>query len=370
MKKISLMCVLILLVSITFSGCGGRKPDSVGIVQAVGIDKAEDGFKLSLQVFRVSSAGSQTPIDSSKSNVEVISAEGKTIANAVEMCENQLGKKMFFGHNQLLVINKEVNDIYSCLEYFINNFDAYLKMVVAATEKSAKDIISADISSGAVAAETMKKIFDVSKKDGYSTDSRFFKVVSNYINTDGTAVLPLIEKRAQAISDKSKESGEPAQDSLEIKKAILIKNSKFSKTLDMDEVFGINYFLSEIDDSDMIVNTSYGKESVKVKNVKQSSEITEQNDSVKLDKKITVRITLDKEESKDHRDAIKSEVEKKVKEYTESACQKMLSENSADVLGITALVRQTDYKLYKKLIDDREEFLKNVKTNIKVSAVY
>lgn len=370
MKRISLLCVLILLVSIALTGCGGRKPDSVGIVQAIGIDKANDGFNLSLQVFRVSSSGSQTPIDSSKTNVEVISAEGKTIANAVQLCENQLGKKIFFGHNQLLVINKEVEDIYSCLDYFINNDDAYIGMIVAATEKKAKDIISADISSGAVAAETMKKIFDISKKDGYCTDSRFYKVISNYINTKGTAVLPLIEKRSQAISDKSKESGEPAQDTLEIKKAILVKDSKFSETLETDEVFGINYFLSQVDDADMTVNTSYGTESAKLHSVKQNAEITEQNDSVAIDKEITVRITLEKEESKDHIDEIKAEVEKKIKEYIESACKKLFYENSADVMNITSLIRQKDYKLYKKLKDDPDEFIKNIKTDIKVSAVY
>ena len=370
MKKISIICAIIILVSITLTGCGGRKPDNVGIVHAIGIDKADDGFELSLQVFRVSSAGSQTPIDSSKTNVEIISAKGKTIANAVELCENQLGKEMFFGHNQLLVINKKVDDIYSCLNYFINNDDAYIGMIVAATEKSSKDIISADISSGTVAAETMKKIFDISKKDGYSIDSRFFKVVSDYIDTDGTMVLPLIEKRSQAIADKSKESGEPAQDSLEIKKAILVNNSKFSKVLDIDEVFGINYFLGGIEDADITVNTSYGTESVTLKSIKEKAEVSEKDDGVKIEKNITVGITLEKEESKEHRDEIKQEVEKKVTEYINKAVEKTLKQDLSDVLEITTLIRQRDYNLYKKLTADREEFLKKVSVSAKVNAVY
>ena len=345
MKKISIICAIIILVSITLTGCGGRKPDNVGIVHAVGIDKADDGFELSLQVFRVSSAGSQTPIDSSKTNVEIISAKGKTIANAVELCENQLGKEMFFGHNQLLVI-------------------------VAATEKSSKDIISADISSGTVAAETMKKIFDISKKDGYSIDSRFFKVVSDYIDTDGTMVLPLIEKRSQAIADKSKESGEPAQDSLEIKKAILVNNSKFSKVLDIDEVFGINYFLGDIEDADMTVKTSYGTESVTLKSIKEKAEVSEKDNGVKIEKNITVGITLEKEESKEHRDEIKQEVEKKVTDYINKAVEKTLKQDLSDVLEITKLIRQRDYNLYKKLTADREEFLKKVSVSAKVNAVY
>lgn len=371
MKKISLIILSALICISCMTGCTPKAPQKIGIVHAVGIDSSEDGFTVSFQIFRVSSAGSQTPIDPSQTNVEVISSTAKTISNAVQKCETQLGKTLFFGHNQLLVINKDVDDIYSCLDFFANNNDASINMTVAATEDKAKNIINSDISSGTVAAETMKKIFNVSKNDGYAVASEFMKVVSAYIDTGATAVLPIVEKRTQAISDKSKQSGEPAQDAIEVNKAVLITNGKFSDTLEKEDVLGINYFLGTIDGSDMIINTSEGEMSVQIKSVKQNTEIDINNDD-KIDFKrdITVKVTLPKEESKDKKSEIKTKAEQKIEEYINKAIDTTLTKNRADVMNFTRYIRQSDYETYEKYSDDLNKLLEKINTHISVTAVF
>lgn len=371
MKKISLIILSVLFCVFCMSGCTPKAPQKIGIVHAVGIDPAEDGFTVSFQIFKVSSAGSQTPIDPSQTNVEVISSTAKTIANAVQKCEAQIGKTLFFGHNQLLVINKKVDDIYSCLDFFVNNNDASINMTVAATEDKAKEIINSDISSGTVAAETMKKIFDVSKDDGYAVASEFMKVVSTYIDTEATAVLPIVEKRTQAISDKSKEGGEPAQDAIEVNKAVLITNGKFSETLEKDDVLGINYFLGTINGSDMIIDTSDGEMSVKIKSVKKNTEIDfDKYDKIDFKRDITVRITLPNEESKEKRNEIKTKVEQKIEEYINKAIDTTLTKNRADVMNFTRYIRQSDYETYEKYSEDLGKLLGKINTHVSVSAVF
>ncbi|MCC8191740.1 MAG: hypothetical protein LIO41_01665 [Ruminococcus sp.] len=117
MKRISLFVCLLLITS-CLSGCAPKSPQKIAVVHAVGIDSSEDGFEVSFQIFRASSSGSQTPIDPSQTNVEVISSTAKTIENAVQKCETQIGKTLFFGHNQLLVISEDIEDLYSCFSFF------------------------------------------------------------------------------------------------------------------------------------------------------------------------------------------------------------------------------------------------------------
>jgi len=370
-KKISLIIASVLLCMICMTGCAPKSPDKIGIVHAVGIDPSKDGFTVSFQIFRVSSSGSQTPIDPGKTNVEVVTSTAKTIANAIEKCETQLGKTLFFGHNQLIVINKDIEDIFNCLDFFADNTDSSINMVVAATEDKAKNIINSDISSGTVAAETMKKIFETSEKNGYAVASQFMKVVSAYIDTNGTAVVPVVEKRTQAISDKSKESGEPAQDAIEVNKAILITNGKFSETLEREDVLGINYFLGSIKNSDMVIDTSEGKMSVKVKSVKEKTKIdTHETDKIDFKKDITVRITLPHEESREKKNEIKTKVEQEIKKYINGVIETTLVKNRADVLNFIRLVRQSDYKIYDKNTDDLEAILERIDSEISVNAVF
>ena len=371
MKKISLIILSVLFCILCMTGCTPKAPQKIGIVHAVGIDTADDGFTVSFQIFRVSSAGSQTPIDPSQTNVEVISSTAKTIANAVQKCEAQIGKTLFFGHNQLLVISKKVENIYSCLDFFVNNNDSSINMTVAATEDKAENIINSDISSGTVAAETMKKIFDVSKDDGYAVASEFMKVVSTYIDTEATAVLPIVEKRTQAISDKSKQGGEPAQDAIEVNKAVLITNGKFSETLEKEDVLGINYFLGTINGSDMIIDTSEGEMSVKIKSVKKNTEINIDNsDKIDFKRDITVRITLPNEVNKDKKNEIKTKAEQTIEKYINKAIETTLTKNRADVMNFTRFVRQSDYAVYEKYSDNPEGLLEKINPEVSITAIF
>ncbi len=369
MKRISLFVCLLLITS-CLSGCAPKSPQKIAVVHAVGIDSSDDGFEVSFQIFRASSSGSQTPIDPSQTNVEVISSTAKTIENAVQKCETQIGKTLFFGHNQLLVISEDVRDLYSCFSFFASNNDSSINMVVAATDGKASDIINCDISSGTVAAETMKEIFEISADDGYAVPSEFMKVVSTYIDTDATALLPVVEKRAQAISDKAKESGEPAQDALEINGAALITDGSFGETLEKEDVLGINYFLGNINGSDMVIDLNGEDISVKVKSVNEVTSVKADDNGITIQKEITVRVTPSGDVDNATKGKISAAVEKEIESYITSAAQKTLEQNGADVMNLLRIVRQRDYSLYESYSGDLSSLLEKINVSALVTAVF
>lgn len=370
MKKILLAMTVFLLFTGLFTGCNMGDVENYAIVHAVGVDPSDKGFKVSFQVFRVASSGSMTPVDTSKTNVEIISADAQTIQNAVAQCENQLGKKMYFGHNRLLVISKNLNEIYSCIDYFSKKSDVYIGMTVAATEGSARDILDTDISSGTIAAETMERIFDVSMDQGEAVKFDFMKIVDDYIDTGGTAALPLVEKRPQAVADKSKENGEPAQDTLMVNRGIMIVDGSFGATLETNEVLGINFFESNVKEADVVVETDTEKRSVKVKSIKQKTEFSADDNGKTITKNITVRINVDSSESADAEEKLKKAVEQKIQEYLTAAVQKTLRDNTADVMGFTEWIKQKNYREYEKLVENRGEYLKSIDVKTNITAVF
>ena len=102
-----LIWIIILSLSLVF--IGNEKSTEIAsraLVHAVGIDMDENGYTVTLQIFQSEGAGSDTQIDPSKSNTQVISNTAPTFEEAIMLCENQLGNYIFIGHNQIIVLSR------------------------------------------------------------------------------------------------------------------------------------------------------------------------------------------------------------------------------------------------------------------------
>lgn len=370
LKKLLCYAAAALVCAAALSGLKLGDVEEYAVVHAVGIDKADVGFRVSFQIFRVASSGSLTPVDSSKTNVEIVSSEGETIDSTVSQCERQLGKRMFFGHNRLLVISEELGEIYPCLDYFAKKNDAYIGMTVGVCEQSAEDILNCDISSGTIAAETMERVFEVAYEQGESVEYDFMKLVADYIDSGSSAALPIVEKRTQAIANKSKESGEPAQDALTVSRAAIVKGGSFAGCIDADEVLGISFFRSSVDDADLTLDIDGAPQSVKAKSISSSCSLSVTDGGAALQKNLTVKLTCDTQVTSEERDKLTAAAEKKLGEHIKSAVDAALKEYSADILGLSRLIRQRDYNEYLEFREDPISYLSRLTVNVSVKAVF
>ena len=102
------------IISAMLAFCTAGSRDTVSsldraMVHAVGIDADGENYKLTLQIFRPDSAGTDTQLDPAKANIFVITASAPTVGQALAECENRLGEFLFIGHNQLVVIGEDVS---------------------------------------------------------------------------------------------------------------------------------------------------------------------------------------------------------------------------------------------------------------------
>ena len=89
---------LLVLLTVGLSSCralGGQEPEQRALVSAIGIDPDPDGVRLSAEIL--------VPLESSGSEVRVLSAVGDTAASAFDALRSDLPRNLLFGHCAVLV---------------------------------------------------------------------------------------------------------------------------------------------------------------------------------------------------------------------------------------------------------------------------
>lgn len=118
-----------------------NKPDQTqqfSLVLGVGIDKVDDKYEVSTQV--ITSKSNQGFLES----LQVHSATGDNVLDAVEKLSLHVGRISGFGNNSVIVFCKEVamEDVSNTLDFFLRSKRLNGNPIIMVTEDKAKDILS------------------------------------------------------------------------------------------------------------------------------------------------------------------------------------------------------------------------------------
>lgn len=126
MKLYKLFVVFILICLNT--GCWNyRELDQVSIVEAIGIDKIDDSYSISVQVLNTSTLNTNSSSSSSPSEspFTIYEAIGNTIDEALERILYVCPKQLYLGQMNLLAISEEVakEGISNIFDFFMRNIE-------------------------------------------------------------------------------------------------------------------------------------------------------------------------------------------------------------------------------------------------------
>ena len=188
MKRIWFFLISALLV---FCAAGSRETVTSldrAMVSAVGIDRSEEGLRVTLQIFRPEGAGTETRLDPAKANIFVISAEAATVGEAMSRCEDRLGEFLFIGHIQLIAIGDgvDLSDAEHLLAYFIKSKESYLGAKFACTEDAA-ELLETELTEGAVAAQSIVSIIERHEENSDTVSCDLLTAIGA---AEGTTVIP------------------------------------------------------------------------------------------------------------------------------------------------------------------------------------
>lgn len=193
MKKLNKLLLLVLAAVVLLSN--GRTPSITdsSIVHAIGVDKGENGFSVTLQIFRPEAAGADTPIDISKANFKTLTAEGEDMEQCLHKLSDRAGGELFLGHIQLLVLGEDVefDDISQLVSPFRRDKSIYPGLYLACAENAGK-IVSFPIKENAVTAENYRVIIENAASSGSAFPARLIDM-DNCLGVCGTLAMPYLE---------------------------------------------------------------------------------------------------------------------------------------------------------------------------------
>lgn len=353
--------VMAVLFAVTLSGCGSiTEIDQRAIVHAVGIDKSDEGFEVSLQIFSPSGSGSDTPVDVSKSNTKVVSATGKTIYEGMKNCEKLIGGEAFMGHNKFVVFGKSLygEDMEKLLGWFRKENENYLGVTVGYCEGSAKDVLDIKLTEGVSAVENMELIYEYALKNGTTAKGDLLMLFNDLALATKSGFLPVFSVKDKGNSDEGDE--EEKEQYLEINRAAVLKDGRIAGFISGDEISGVLWLSGQMDKNNITVE--YGGEEIDVELEKKLviPKLFEENGRLVLGYSITAEARVVEELSSELKRNVCQLSQKKILSDCEKAIKKTVDEYATDVLRIEQLVKFYKPEVFKMYSEDFSRVINDI----------
>lgn len=387
-----LIWIIILSLSLVF--IGNEKSTEIAsraLVHAVGIDMDENGYTVTLQIFQSEGAGSDTQIDPSKSNTQVISNTAPTFEEAMMLCENQLGNYIFIGHNQIIVLGSTTDFQHpeELLSYFINKNDNFLGVNVVLAEKTAKEILDVKIPTETITTSYFKEVVKIHENKGETCPSDMVAFLNECMKPDKSTILPIVSLKEESSDQQSSQGqeqqsqgGQKQEDSqsqgssssentlLTINSSAIISHGKVVGKISNAETRCIALLTDKAKYSLIDVNYKNNNLSIKLSNNKSKVKIYAKNNKLIYDVKLRVKgssndITFSESDKKGISKAIENQLESQCK----MVFNKVFNEYNADVFDFYRLIKHYCPDIYLKYKDNFDALKANTEFNINIDCL-
>lgn len=356
-----------------------------GVVTAIGIDKADEQYEISLLTFI------PTANQTYKEQNAVISGKGQSVAEAIYNAQIAMGRTIGLAHAKTTVVNEELlnEDISVVVNYLSRVASLPENTVFVCTNKTAKEMLESSQELTSHLGLKLEQVIGYNAKHLYVTDTSLEAFYKGYYSKTKASLIGYLtlEEATEQGKEKSSVSGmnEPSQGGgqsesqgggqggsggekkhiLNQGQAVLLKDGKKVALLSIEELNGINLLNTKSKDQIISIdNVEHNGNKLsmqyKIKNKKtlittefengypiyvaqlilgvELVEVSGMDDSLKINTEFS-EVT----------DEVARKIEEEIKkQYTASI--KILRENNADVIGVTK----------KFFIEHRKEFTKFV----------
>lgn len=374
-----------------------------GVVTAIGIDKTNEEYEISLLTFI------PTPNQTYKELTSIITGRGETVAEALYKAQISMGRKIGLAHAKTTIVSKELlqEDVASHIDYLSRVASLPENTVFVCSSTSAKELLESSQSLEEKIGLKLEQLIGFNANNIYVTDTSLEAFYKGYYKKVKSSIIGYLkvedEKQdLQMTSDSAKGGGQGStanaegssnnQEESKSKKtiinegeAVLLKEGKMVDLLTIDELNGINLLNKKalnqiISIKDIELNGQKFDLSYKIKNKKVLINTKFENDIPIYSAQLILGLEL-VEAKGNHKTVvintefseITEEVEKALdkeikKQFTNAL--KVLRENKTDVISINEKFfndNRKEYKKYIEKIEDIDNFINFV--NFKLSLI-
>ncbi len=228
------LCLLLMVSLPILPGCWDRKElNEIALIRALGIDRTEDGdFEVTiLQAIpmRVSEGGGSGGGGGGGPQQMVLSARGVTIPEAKSKLQEKMGRRIFTGHQEVIVLGKRLaqTGIREALDFIARQPQVRMDSFLFMSEGSPKEIFETVAPGETTATETLYKMVKLER----AVDMTVMRALKEVSDDAEAAVIPMVMK----VNDTT----------LKLDGAAVFRGDKMVDHLDRDAAEGLLWIRNE-----------------------------------------------------------------------------------------------------------------------------
>lgn len=336
-------CTLFFIcTALTMSGCfGGLEVNDRAFVQLMGLEREDDVYMVSLQIYK-SESGTPDP-DVSKANSVSVNGSGATISAALADAELSLGKKLFLGHIKLLIIGEGIENPSDELALFLDGSVSPSCPVAYSDDPQA--VSETLLEDGAFSAEQLLKLMETAAAQGNTVYTSVADVASKTGISDTAAALPCIVSdgetinfRGMTFARKNGTAGYLAEEDVQGVK-LLTNSFECGDRITVPVIAGENRATAYITEAKSCLKTEYSEGKLRVC------------------ADVCIKIKTEENPFGANKKLVEAAVRESVKDTCISAFSTAVWYNSCDIFDIKKLVRRDCPDFYGEYCENDEKYL-------------
>jgi spore germination protein KC len=364
MKK-NLFVIMIIVLLLGLTGCWGNKEiQSQVYVSGIGIDYAEEEFKVYIQAMNFANVAKQEGASSLQESVPnfIGEAKGKTIQSAISKFEQTAAYPLYFGHVETIVLSENTikEQVKEVIEYIGQDRFLRYNSLFFGTNQSIKEILNSDSFFNYPSLYTiLHSPEEVTKNNFIIPVHKYNKFISTYYEPIGSFIVPGIATNESHFSEKEEKKQIAA-----IMGGFVIANQEYKGLVTKDDLAGIKWTSNEA----VRIPLSLFDERVSLAVLKPQRvvKVLEGNRPT-YELMVRGKAELLQNEGNISMDKIEEEINKKVKKDIQKTLEKG-NELNADLLNISEAAYRYHLKTWKP--SEIQSFdlnsVENIDVNIKI----
>lgn len=265
-------------VSVLLTGCwSSRELSELGITFGMGIDKAGDFYKVSLQVVEPSQvASSSQGQGGDRVPVTLYVMEGKSVSEVLHKVTTVMSRRIYLGHLRMLIVGEKLarDDIASVMGYFGRERELRTDFYIAiARNAEASDVLSMLTSLEKIPTVEMFFSLETSEQFWSATQGVFLDKLINQLTNEGEALaltgIEIIGDPAKGMKEEMLKRTIP-ETLFQFTGFGIFHHGQLKSWLSADESKGYNYITGNVRKSSLSMQYDCGHVDIEVKNARES----------------------------------------------------------------------------------------------------
>lgn len=241
--------ILIIIPAFLLTSCwNAREINELAFVLSIGIDKTENGFKVTAQIaspetYSKTSSGVGSPKQTKP--FWIVSRTGKTIYEAIRNMAAISPRRVFWAHIKVIVISEQAAETSTqeICDFFSRNPELRLRTLVAVTPGDAEEIVEFSPQMENDPGSYLEKVIENKNLTGKSTSIMLKDFLEDYLDPNAGPVT------SRVFIDKS--GSKPV---LKTSGAYVFDRNKLAGSLEEYQTRGLLWIKNKIKDTPMVVN--------------------------------------------------------------------------------------------------------------------